>query len=735
MIDNIGDIGSAKAGEKGDAKDGDATSGGAAASVATARPEPKQKPTQPWRHDPDSLDELLLLDGSRPSEWSARQLGIGLGLGLSSELGTGVLDLVVTGLDGEDEKGKAAAKEVEAKEVETVTKRPAQQRSDEKMAKIKAALGIGLPLVAPIRRSRSDGSGTPSSPSSSSSVAGDNGTMSQQDCWSKHAKRKVFLAGDRVRVRTCGGRRLDAPEEAVVVGAYRGRLWYVTVTHDQSTPSVTQTPARTANAGQATAGSWRRDTMRRQRAALVASIAAAAGIAGVADDAESSGGAGGDGGATGAWYWEREDAEGLELIERASISLLGDEDTGSESKEETKLEEEPEEQKVEEDVGDGDNGGDNGGDDGGTDADDSSLDAFCRLASGECWSIGADALLVHSLNQLCSEAGVDTVNLPCAALDDCAAVRGTLDSGNSALGDHTDAGAAQAGQEAVAGVGEASPTTVEALLEKLKLLQYHEKLISEGYEVIDDLKHARLEDLMDDCGLKKPHAKRIRTHFDGRVKPTAPAAVSAAHRNLAALVAAGSGSSASGSGAANAADGIDNEGIGGQQLLARAALLLTFNLRLSRCLPMVQLVHRGGMGMSDLVTVVGMGEGGMGDDPAGSGSNVDDGRGKVVGAGSSLWRWRRVTTGRRLRSLRQLVLARTKHALWRSLLQATTTVTPLPQDEYEDPKDIKAIRVNRIKANPSKLALLKQPAQRLRASIFGQLHRELRGWPDHAFRR
>jgi hypothetical protein len=55
--------------------------------------------------------------------------------------------------------------------------------------------------------------------------------------------------------------------------------------------------------------------------------------------------------------------------------------------------------------------------------------------------------------------------------------------------------------------------TVEALLEKLKLLQYHEKLVCEGYETVGDLKDARLEDLMDDCGLKKPHAKRILKYF------------------------------------------------------------------------------------------------------------------------------------------------------------------------------------------------------------------------------
>ena len=75
--------------------------------------------------------------------------------------------------------------------------------------------------------------------------------------------------------------------------------------------------------------------------------------------------------------------------------------------------------------------------------------------------------------------------------------------------------AAASTEEGVAGGQEAAAgdITVEALLEKLELPQYHEKLISGGYEKVGDLKHARLEDLMDECGLKRPHAKRILAHF------------------------------------------------------------------------------------------------------------------------------------------------------------------------------------------------------------------------------
>ena len=75
--------------------------------------------------------------------------------------------------------------------------------------------------------------------------------------------------------------------------------------------------------------------------------------------------------------------------------------------------------------------------------------------------------------------------------------------------------AAASTEEGVAGGQEAAAgdITVEALLEKLKLLQYHEKLVCEGYETVGDLKDARLEDLMEECGLKRPHAKRMLKHF------------------------------------------------------------------------------------------------------------------------------------------------------------------------------------------------------------------------------
>ena len=69
------------------------------------------------------------------------------------------------------------------------------------------------------------------------------------------------------------------------------------------------------------------------------------------------------------------------------------------------------------------------------------------------------------------------------------------------------------------------------------------------------------------------------------------------------------------------------------------------------------------------------------------------------------------------------------------MLEATATATPLHQDEYEDPREIKTLRVNRVRATQSRLATISSPIERMRQTVFGQLHRELRAWPSAAFRR
>eukprot|EP01041_Mallomonas_annulata_P001744 gene1744-3367_t len=90
---------------------------------------------------------------------------------------------------------------------------------------------------------------------------------------------------------------------------------------------------------------------------------------------------------------------------------------------------------------------------------------------------------------------------------------------------------------------------------------------------------------------------------------------------------------------------------------------------------------------------------------------------------------------RRLRSLRRILFSYTKRVFWESILEATTTPTSLQQDEYEDPKDIKVIRINRVRATHSRLASITNATDRVKQSVFGQLHKEMRGWNSSAFRR
>jgi hypothetical protein len=82
-----------------------------------------------------------------------------------------------------------------------------------------------------------------------------------------------------------------------------------------------------------------------------------------------------------------------------------------------------------------------------------------------------------------------------------------------------------------------------------------------------------------------------------------------------------------------------------------------------------------------------------------------------------------------------VLFTHTKRHFWESVLESTTTGTSLHPDEYEDPRDIKQIKLNRIKANPARLALVSNGHERLRMSVFGQLHKELRGWSSAHYRR
>jgi hypothetical protein len=184
------------------------------------------------------------------------------------------------------------------------------------------------------------------------------------------------------------------------------------------------------------------------------------------------------------------------------------------------------------------------------------------------------------------------------------------------------------------------------------------------------------------------------------------------------------------------------QGVPPERLLARAALLRVLNDRLSRALPLLSLAlpevewEKEQVGYTDPISVIAS-------YPASSsslGQRLGPAAEAVKPAVSPLATvheniWKPLCTARRLRSLRRLIFTHTKRTFWESVLAATTTPTQLHQEEYEDPREIKTIKINRVRASASRLASIRNINERLRLSVFGQLHKEMRSWPNSSFRR
>jgi len=126
------------------------------------------------------------------------------------------------------------------------------------------------------------------------------------------------------------------------------------------------------------------------------------------------------------------------------------------------------------------------------------------------------------------------------------------------------------------------------------------------------------------------------------------------------------------------------------ELLARAAVLLSLNSRAARALPLLCLAlpeeewekERAGPSMICPVSLAGLPgfEGGGGAAAAAAGpAAADDPAPNGANGGLS---WQPLCTARRLRSSRRLLLTSTKRAFWDSLLTTTTTPTALHHDEY-----------------------------------------------------
>lgn len=66
-------------------------------------------------------------------------------------------------------------------------------------------------------------------------------------------------------------------------------------------------------------------------------------------------------------------------------------------------------------------------------------------------------------------------------------------------------------------------------------------------------------------------------------------------------------------------------------------------------------------------------------------------------------------------------------------MDATTTPTPLSHDEYELPREVRTVRVNRLKARRAMAS--NDNSIKKKHSVFSQLHREMRGWSGASLRR
>jgi len=88
------------------------------------------------------------------------------------------------------------------------------------------------------------------------------------------------------------------------------------------------------------------------------------------------------------------------------------------------------------------------------------------------------------------------------------------------------------------------------------------------------------------------------------------------------------------------------------------------------------------------------------------------------------------TFASRIRSNRRILLANVKQIFFSSVIGATTTPTPISPDEYELPREIRTIHINRIKTRRASTI-----ASKKKYSIFSQLKHETRSWNSAWLRR
>ena len=108
--------------------------------------------------------------------------------------------------------------------------------------------------------------------------------------------------------------------------------------------------------------------------------------------------------------------------------------------------------------------------------------------------------------------------------------------------------------------------------------------------------------------------------------------------------------------------------------------------------------------------------------------------GRTWDSNSSNTNWVQVSSiASRIRDCRELLFAGTKRTFLEGVMDATTTPTPLSNDEYELPRDVRTLRVNRLKARRAMAS--NDSNLKRKHSVFSQMQREMRGWGGATLRR
>jgi hypothetical protein len=158
-----------------------------------------------------------------------------------------------------------------------------------------------------------------------------------------------------------------------------------------------------------------------------------------------------------------------------------------------------------------------------------------------------------------------------------------------------------------------------------------------------------------------------------------------------------------------------------KSVLARVALLKTFNRRVQYALPWLPM--RPCQEGSAIL-------GGM----CGYGATTDRaGRVQLLETQAAMT-WVQVPSiATHLRSLRGLIFSSVKRGFLESVTEATATPTPLSHDEYELPREIRTVRINRLKA--ARAMDLDGAVIKRKHSVFAQLQNETKSWGGAGLRR